>query len=229
MPPPAAGGGFKQRKNRGNLRKRDAPAGGGDGGGGGGGDDEDETAVVRKAKAAKGDPLAFSTKRETKDEVVVTYASSRALPAGGDGGATRILETETEFDRDARRGRGFVFLLCFGGRSTAGRSSGGGCELDCCRPVQGGRRLAGAAVGANAAGGCTLPSRRSRAPQHARAPRPPPPSRGPAALRRALREKVLARAADAGAADGTYRGMAGYTDYKTTFRREKTARGLLKF
>ncbi|KAI8465840.1 MAG: hypothetical protein J3K34DRAFT_435633 [Monoraphidium minutum] len=105
MPPPAAagggGGGFKQRKNRGNIRKR----GGDEGGGGGGEDEDDETAVVRKAKAAKGDPLAFTTKKDGKDEVVVSYAGSKALPVGGDSGATRMLETETEFDRDARAQR----------------------------------------------------------------------------------------------------------------------------
>jgi RING finger protein 113A len=97
MPPPAAPGGFKQRKNRGNLRKRGADD---EGSGGGGGDDE--TAVVRKAKQTKGEPLAFSTKKDTKDEVVVAYESNRMLPVAGDSGATRILETETEFDRDAR-------------------------------------------------------------------------------------------------------------------------------
>ncbi|KIY98104.1 RING finger protein [Monoraphidium neglectum] len=101
MPPPAAGG-FKQRKNRGNLRKRAADEGGATGGGGG---EDDETEVVRKAKQTKGDPLAFSTKKESKEDVVVTYASSQALPIGGDSGATRILETETEFDRDARARR----------------------------------------------------------------------------------------------------------------------------
>jgi len=103
-PPPAAPGGFKQRKNRGNLRKRAAADGDG-GGGGGGSDDDNETAVVRKAKQAKGDPLAFSTKKEGKDEVVVHYASDKMLPVAGDSGATRILETETEFDRDARAQR----------------------------------------------------------------------------------------------------------------------------
>lgn len=67
----------------------------------GGEQEEDETAVVRKAKQVKGDPLAFSTKREGKEEVTFAFESNKGLQmAGGD--ATRMLETETEFDRDAR-------------------------------------------------------------------------------------------------------------------------------
>lgn len=132
---PAAPGGFKQRKNRGNLRKRTAEEGDGEGG------EDEDTSIVRKAKQTKGDPLAFSTKKEEKDDVVVSYASSKTLPVGGDCGATRMLETETEFDRDAR----------------------------------------------------------------------------------ARREKVLQASANAGEAqDGTYKGMTGYTDYRSGFRREQT-------
>jgi hypothetical protein len=121
MPPPAAGG-FKQRKNRGNLRKRAADEGGATGGGGG---EDDETEVVRKAKQTKGDPLAFSTKKESKEDVVVTYASSQALPIGGDSGATRILETETEFDRDAR----CALVLRGGVRRGTGEGGAGGSSL----------------------------------------------------------------------------------------------------
>jgi hypothetical protein len=87
---------MKQRKNRGNLRKRAtedeaaAPA------------EDDQTAVVRKAKQQRGEPLAFSTKKDGPQDVAVTYASTAAALAARDESATRALETETEFDRDAR-------------------------------------------------------------------------------------------------------------------------------
>jgi hypothetical protein len=89
---------MKQRKNRGNLRKRAtedetaAPA------------EDDQTAVVRKAKQQRGEPLAFSTKKDGPQDVAVTYASTAAALAARDESATRALETETEFDRDARWG-----------------------------------------------------------------------------------------------------------------------------
>lgn len=86
---------FKQRKNRGNIRKRPA------GEEGGSDHEDDETNVVRKAKQVKGDPLAFSTKKEGKEDVTFAYESSKALQARTND-ATRMLETETEFDRDAR-------------------------------------------------------------------------------------------------------------------------------
>ncbi len=59
--------------------------------------------MVRKAKQQKGDaPLAFTTKREDKPELLVQYDGSKALQEARDSLATRVLETETEFDRDAR-------------------------------------------------------------------------------------------------------------------------------
>lgn len=88
---------MKQRKNRGNMRKRDAdstvaaaPA------------DEDTTTVVRKAKQARGEPLAFSTKQDKKQELAVTYAGTAEAIAAKDESAFRHLETETQCDRDAR-------------------------------------------------------------------------------------------------------------------------------
>ncbi|KAF8065524.1 zZinc finger CCCH domain-containing protein 1 [Scenedesmus sp. PABB004] len=113
---PAPAAAKPPRKNRGNLRKR-APADG-DGGDGGGGDD-DGTSVVRKAKAQRGDPLAFSTKKEAgADGHGVTFASSAAPLAAKDESATRALETETEFDRDARAQRERLLAA-----STAGPTS----------------------------------------------------------------------------------------------------------
>jgi RING finger protein 113A len=86
--------GFAKRKNRGNMRKRDV--------GDGAEENEDSTQVVRKAKQQRGDPLAFSTKKEDKDEVLFKYEGSRALPKERDDLATGTLNTETEFDRDGR-------------------------------------------------------------------------------------------------------------------------------
>lgn len=88
----------KPRRNRGNIRKRPAA-------------DEvedtqtldDDTEVVRKAKAQKSAPLAFSTKQGSdKGSVKLLYESDRVLQQASDQGATRMLETETETDRDAR-------------------------------------------------------------------------------------------------------------------------------
>lgn len=103
---------MRQRKNRGNLRKRPAAgdepdaAAAGSGGAAGDADADDPTSVVRKAKAARGDPLAFSTKAVAAAgraaDVAVTYAGTAEALAAKDGSATRALETETEFDRDAR-------------------------------------------------------------------------------------------------------------------------------
>lgn len=93
--PAAAPVAMKQRKNRGNLRKRatDEPEAAAQ---------EDPTAVVRKAKQQKADPLSFTTKKDDKQEVAVTYASTATALAAKDESATRALETETQFDRDAR-------------------------------------------------------------------------------------------------------------------------------
>lgn len=95
--PPSQGGPVKQKKNRGNLRKRDADATADAAAA-----QEDTTTVVRKAKQARGDPLAFSTKQDKKQELAVTYAGTAEALAAKDESATRHLETETQFDRDAR-------------------------------------------------------------------------------------------------------------------------------
>lgn len=90
----------RNRGNRGNIRKR-----GGDDEDGAEKDagEEDPTQVVRKAKQQRGDPLAFSNKKEGADEEVhVTFQSSKAIQSGKDESVFRTLETETEMDRDAR-------------------------------------------------------------------------------------------------------------------------------
>lgn len=71
------------------------------------------------------------------------------------------------------------------------------------------------------------PARRARSNTTLLLTRTPPcpfPAPRPASLDlpSALREKTLARAAEGGASDGMYRGMAGYTDYRASFKREKT-------
>ena len=86
--------GFARRKNRGNMRKRAVE-----------GEEEEQddgTQVVRKAKQQRGEPLAFTTKKEDKEEVLLKYEGTRALPKSRDDLATRTLNTETEFDRDGR-------------------------------------------------------------------------------------------------------------------------------
>jgi len=92
-PEPAAPGGFKQRRSRGNIRKRAVDASD---------DEQDATQIVRKGKHLKGDPLAFSTKKDAKEEVNLTFESNKALQSSASNDATRHLQTETEFDRDAR-------------------------------------------------------------------------------------------------------------------------------
>ncbi|KAG2437604.1 hypothetical protein HYH02_011244 [Chlamydomonas schloesseri] len=90
---------FRRKKGGANIRKRGGVEGGSD-------DDEAGGGVVRKAKAAKSDaPLAFTTKKDDKDALLVEFAGSKALQDGKDTLATRVLETETEYDRDARAQR----------------------------------------------------------------------------------------------------------------------------
>ena len=84
----------KRNRNRGNLRKREGDAAAGSEG-------EDDTTVVRKAKQVRGDPLAFSNKRDDIVDHVVTYESNKAIQ-GGDNSAFRHLETETVVEHDAR-------------------------------------------------------------------------------------------------------------------------------
>ena len=55
---------------------------------------------IQRSKAKK-DGLAFSTSSK-KESAMFTFDSSRQVQQSGDQGATKGLETETEFDRDAR-------------------------------------------------------------------------------------------------------------------------------
>ncbi|XP_011861458.1 PREDICTED: RING finger protein 113A [Vollenhovia emeryi] len=103
---------FKRRKIRGSAARKRRGADGGDD------SSEDETMVVKKErKQDDRNPMVQSTsvKRQQEkasyndassedDGVTVSYKSNRtALPAGpSDQGATAILETETEKDRDAQ-------------------------------------------------------------------------------------------------------------------------------
>lgn len=94
---------FAKKQRRGNMRKRTA--------------DQTEPAqlatapeepsVLRKQKAARADnPMAFSTKKPAEEKLEpFTFESSRTLQQSSDNRATATLETETEFDRDARCGR----------------------------------------------------------------------------------------------------------------------------
>lgn len=81
----------KRNKNRGGLRKRAAED---DGGG-------DASGVVRKAKVAKDSSMAFTTKRDDRLETF-KFESDRTLQQRDDQGATRLLDVDTEADRDAR-------------------------------------------------------------------------------------------------------------------------------
>ncbi|KMQ91339.1 putative ring finger protein 113a [Lasius niger] len=102
---------FKKRKIRSNATRRRKEADGGDD------SSEDETTVVKKEKKQHDhNPMIQSTnvrKQQEKtnynddsddDDITVSYKSSRtALPAGpSDQGATAILQTETEKDKDAQ-------------------------------------------------------------------------------------------------------------------------------
>jgi len=89
---------MKQRKNRGNMRKRGTD----EGEAAAAAEEEDKTAVVRKAKQQRTDPLSFTTKKDSTQDVALTYASTAEILAAKDNTATKALETETEFDRDAR-------------------------------------------------------------------------------------------------------------------------------
>ena len=90
---------FPKRKNRANLRKKDAEE-----------EEEeqnDQSAVVKKAKQARGDSLMFTTKTDRAEDLSgVQYQANQAIQSGRDSLATAKLETETETDRDARCGLG---------------------------------------------------------------------------------------------------------------------------
>ena len=92
---------FVKRNSKGNVRKRslaeaEEPA-----------DPQAALAAAmaasgKRAKAIKGG-TAFSTKKNDDDKLqTFKYSSSKALQQQGDQGATAVLETETQHDRDAR-------------------------------------------------------------------------------------------------------------------------------
>lgn len=129
----ASAGLFRKKKGGANIRKRGGPEAGQEGGGGGRSDDEDGGGggVVRKAKQQKGDaPLAFTTKREDRPELLVQYDGSKALQEGRDSLATRVLETETEFDRDARAQREKVLRQATEGATEDGTYKGMNSYID---------------------------------------------------------------------------------------------------
>lgn len=61
---------------------------------------QEEGVSIQRARAKK-DGLAFST-ADKKESAVFKFEASRLLQQQGDQGATKTIETETEFDRDAR-------------------------------------------------------------------------------------------------------------------------------
>uniref|UniRef100_A0A383WNP3 C3H1-type domain-containing protein n=1 Tax=Tetradesmus obliquus TaxID=3088 RepID=A0A383WNP3_TETOB len=153
MAPPAAAApvAMKQRKNRGNLRKRatddDAAAAEAD---------DDKTAVVRKAKQQRGEPLAFSTKKEGPQDVAVTFASTAAALAARDESATKTLETETEFDRDSRAQRERLLAVSAAGPAAAdGKYRGANAYVD----YKQGLRREGLTVGSEKGSGAYGPLR----------------------------------------------------------------------
>ncbi|WIA16526.1 hypothetical protein OEZ85_013203 [Tetradesmus obliquus] len=142
---------MKQRKNRGNLRKRatddDAAAAEAD---------DDKTAVVRKAKQQRGEPLAFSTKKEGPQDVAVTFASTAAALAARDESATKTLETETEFDRDSRAQRERLLAVSAAGPAAAdGKYRGANAYVD----YKQGLRREGLTVGSEKGSGAYGPLR----------------------------------------------------------------------
>jgi hypothetical protein len=94
----------RNRGNRGNLRKRPADEEGQQQQTDNvtAAEDDDPTVVQRKAKAIRGEPLAFTNKTDNKESVHVAFESSRTIQSGKDESVFKVLETETETDRDAR-------------------------------------------------------------------------------------------------------------------------------
>lgn len=96
---------FIKRRNRGSIRKKEDLDAETDASGTaeGGEDGKDTDNLFKRAKLTKAAPLAFTTKREGRmEDVGHSYESSRAIQGGVNDSATRMLETETEHDNDAR-------------------------------------------------------------------------------------------------------------------------------
>lgn len=200
----------KPKKQRGNLRKRPgtdtaaadgAPGAGASAAAGDGDGDDDPTSVVRRAKAARGDPLAFSTRRaaDSSGDAAVTFTSTASALASKDTTATRTLETETEFDRDAR------CAPC----TTRCR-----CCCCCCPVVVWSLSSACAAVQTQSPVLFKLltccPCLTLLPPLYFTRP----------ATHRAQRERMLAASAAGARSDGAYRGANAYVDYTSGMRRE---------
>mmetsp|Transcript_14513 Transcript_14513/g.40875 ORF Transcript_14513/g.40875 Transcript_14513/m.40875 type:complete len:321 (-) Transcript_14513:186-1148(-) len=102
---------FAKRRNRGaNIRKRAAesdPAAG---------EPDEEKVNIQRSKAKK-DGLTFSTASK-KDKAVFNFEANRMLQQQTDQGATKGIETETEFDRDARALREQVLAQATGEAET---------------------------------------------------------------------------------------------------------------
>lgn len=83
-----------KRRQRNNIRKRPAPESFD-------GDEEGEGgAVAHRPKQQKS--FEFSTRKDEKKDEMFALRGSRTFQQVGDQGATRMLETETEYDKDAR-------------------------------------------------------------------------------------------------------------------------------
>jgi RING finger protein 113A len=116
---------FKRRVARGNLRKRAASDDEAEAGAAGasGAAAPGAAAVVRPAaKPRREGALGGSTARDA-DFKAFSYDADRERQAAGDGGATKTLETETPFDRDARAAREAVL-------AQAAALAPGGVEAD---------------------------------------------------------------------------------------------------
>ncbi|KXZ53511.1 hypothetical protein GPECTOR_7g961 [Gonium pectorale] len=124
----AAAGGtaglFRRKRGGANVRKRGGDNSDDDDGEGAGG-------VVRKAKQQRGDAaLAFTTAKADKPDLMVAFAGSKALQDGKDTLATRVLETETEYDRDARAQRERVLKQATDGVTDDGTYKGMNAYID---------------------------------------------------------------------------------------------------
>ncbi|GLC54966.1 hypothetical protein PLESTB_000925700 [Pleodorina starrii] len=93
-------------------------------------DAEEAGGVVRKAKQLRAAPLQFTTAKDEKPELLVAYAGSKALQEGKDALASRVLETETEFDRDARAQREKVLKQATEGVTDDGTYKGMNAYID---------------------------------------------------------------------------------------------------
>lgn len=99
---------FKKRNRGGNIRRKPtAGEGGGVDGDAAPADDGDSGLAKRTATGGKArrDGLAFSTAKGKEAEASFAFEASGLLQQQGDQGATRGIETETQFDRDARCAR----------------------------------------------------------------------------------------------------------------------------